>query len=51
VELEPQLDGAFEKLRRGFQDAVAAHDAEALAATVQLKSRFSRPTRLSAQRR
>ncbi len=37
IELEPVLDSAFEKLRRGFQDAVAAHDTEGLAATLDLK--------------
>jgi PAS domain S-box-containing protein len=31
--LEPELGSAFDRLRRGFQDAVAAHDAEALAST------------------
>jgi PAS domain S-box-containing protein len=40
VVLQPQLEGAFEQLRRGFQDAVAAHDPEALAATRPLKSHF-----------
>src|SRR5580704_6049115 len=40
VVLKPQLEGAFEQLKRGFQDAVAAHDPEALAATLQLKGRF-----------
>jgi PAS domain S-box-containing protein len=40
VVLQPQLDGAFEQLKRGFQDAVAAHDPDALAATRPLASRF-----------
>jgi PAS domain S-box-containing protein len=40
VVLQPELDSALDRLRRGFQDAVAAHDTEALAGTRQLKSRF-----------
>jgi|HubBroStandDraft_1064217.scaffolds.fasta_scaffold07711_4 PAS domain S-box-containing protein len=40
VELEPQLTAAFERLRRGFQDAVAAHDTEALASMGELKDAF-----------
>jgi PAS domain S-box-containing protein len=40
IELELQLDGTFEKLRRGFQDAVAAHDADALATTTAVKTHF-----------
>jgi PAS domain S-box-containing protein len=40
LELELQLDGAFERLRRGFQDAVAAGDLDALASTEQLKGKF-----------
>jgi PAS domain S-box-containing protein len=40
VELEPQLTGAFERLRRGFQDAVAAHDTEALASVREFKDAF-----------
>jgi signal transduction histidine kinase len=40
VELEPQLESAFERLRRGFQDAVAIHDAEALSATRDLRTKF-----------
>ncbi len=35
--LGPALDGQFERLRRGFQDAVAAQDTELLAATRALK--------------
>jgi CheY-like chemotaxis protein/Skp family chaperone for outer membrane proteins len=37
VELGPRLDAQFERLRRALQDAVAAHDPEALAATRELK--------------
>jgi PAS domain S-box-containing protein len=33
IELGPQLEGDFDHLRRGFQDAVAAGDMESLAAT------------------
>jgi signal transduction histidine kinase len=40
VALQPKLDGALERLRRGFQDAVAAHDADALAGTRPLKNHF-----------
>ncbi len=40
VELEPQLQGQLERLERGFQDAVAAHDMDALEATRDLKSDF-----------
>jgi signal transduction histidine kinase len=40
VELEPQLQGQLERLARGFQDAVAAHDMDALEATRDLKSDF-----------
>src|SRR2546429_1872 len=40
VELGPNLDRWFERLRRGLQDAVAAHDSEALAATQKLKTQF-----------
>jgi signal transduction histidine kinase len=40
VELEPQLEGQLERLERGFQDAVAAHDMDALAATRDLKTGF-----------
>jgi CheY-like chemotaxis protein/signal transduction histidine kinase len=38
VELGPRLDAQFERIRRGFQDAVAAHDAEALASTREIKN-------------
>jgi CheY-like chemotaxis protein/signal transduction histidine kinase len=38
VELGPRLDAQFERIHRGFQDAVAAHDAEALAATREVKN-------------
>lgn len=40
VELEPQLNAAFERLQRGFQDAVAARDGEALATMGELKVAF-----------
>src|SRR5580658_3754579 len=40
VVLQPELDGSFERLRRGFQDAVAARDAETLATTQTLKDRL-----------
>jgi signal transduction histidine kinase len=40
VELEPQLESQFERIRRGFQDAVAIRDTDALAANRDLKSRF-----------
>src|SRR3954469_8548843 len=37
VDLEPQLQGQFDRLRRALQDAVAARDGDALDATRQLK--------------
>jgi signal transduction histidine kinase len=40
LELEPQLEGRFERMQRAFQDAVAAHDLESLAATQDLKTEF-----------
>ncbi|HEX3769561.1 MAG TPA: ATP-binding protein [Polyangiaceae bacterium] len=40
VELEPRLEGEFERLGRGFQDAVSARDADSLADTEPLRSRF-----------
>jgi signal transduction histidine kinase len=40
VELEPQLEGQLERLERGFQDAVAARDVDALEATRELKAGF-----------
>jgi PAS domain S-box-containing protein len=40
VVLRPELEGAFDRLRRGFQDAVAAHDLEMLQATKAEKERF-----------
>jgi signal transduction histidine kinase/CheY-like chemotaxis protein len=40
LELGPYLEGQFEHIRRGFQDAVAAHDGDALAATSQFKRGF-----------
>jgi hypothetical protein len=48
LELEPQLEGQFERLQRGFQDAVAAHDLDGLAATKELEATFLE--RLSAAR-
>ena len=40
VELEPQLGGLFERIRHGFQDAVASHDMDVLGATSELKRAF-----------
>src|SRR5713226_2400534 len=40
VELGPKLDTHFERLRRGFQDAVAARDLDALARTRELLRAF-----------
>jgi signal transduction histidine kinase len=40
VELEPQLQGQLERLGRGFQDAVTAHDTDALDATRDLERDF-----------
>ncbi len=40
IELEPQLQTQLEHLERGFQDAVAAHDTDALEATRDVKSSF-----------
>jgi signal transduction histidine kinase/DNA-binding response OmpR family regulator len=40
VGLRPQLAGQFERIQRGFQDAVAASDSEKLAMTVELKKEF-----------
>jgi signal transduction histidine kinase len=40
VELQPQLESAFERLQRGFQDAVAIRDGEGLSATRELRARF-----------
>ena len=40
VELEPQLQGQLERIERGFQDAVAAHDLDALEGTRDLKAGF-----------
>src|SRR5216684_2192222 len=40
VELGPNLDTHFERLRRSFQDAVAARDLEALASTRELLRAF-----------
>jgi signal transduction histidine kinase len=40
VELGPQLEGQLERIGRGLQDAVAARDPEALAATSELVTRF-----------
>src|ERR1700678_4333396 len=38
--LEPELSSAFERLKRAFQDAVAAHDLEALAVTRSERARL-----------
>src|SRR3989442_4141610 len=40
VGLRPQLQGQFERIQRGFQDAVAASDSEKLGGTVELKKEF-----------
>src|SRR5437868_6117298 len=40
VGLRPQLQGQFERIQRGFQDAVAASDTEKLGGTVELKKEF-----------
>ena len=40
VELEPQLQGQFERIQRAFQDAVAIRDADALTATRGLEGQF-----------
>ncbi len=40
VELKPQLDAQFDRIRREFQDAVAMRDTDELAAVVALKERF-----------
>ena len=40
VGLRPQLEAQFERIQRGFQDAVAANDVEKLAGTVELKKQF-----------
>jgi signal transduction histidine kinase len=40
LELQPQLEGSFERLRRDFQDAVSAHDGDALAATGDERASF-----------
>jgi signal transduction histidine kinase/ActR/RegA family two-component response regulator len=40
VELEPKLEALFEQLRRGFQDAVGAHDQEALDRTREARDAF-----------
>jgi signal transduction histidine kinase len=40
VELEPQLDAQFERIRRAFQDAVAIRDIDGLAAAKDLEVRF-----------
>src|SRR5438105_2434904 len=38
--LRPQLEAQFERIQRGFQDAVAASDMEKLARTAELKQDF-----------
>lgn len=40
LELRPQLEGQLERIARSFQDAVAAHDLDALATTSQMKDGF-----------
>jgi PAS domain S-box-containing protein len=40
VELEPSLDAQLERISRGFQDAVGAHDSDALEATHAEKIKF-----------
>jgi signal transduction histidine kinase len=40
VELEPQLYAQFDRIVRGFQDAVAIRDVEGLSTTNELKQRF-----------
>jgi len=40
VELEPQLESQFDRIRRAFQDAVAIRDTDGLAVTRDLKRRF-----------
>src|SRR3982074_1948544 len=42
VGLRPQLEAQFERIQRGFQDAVAASDPEKLARTGELKKEFLR---------
>ncbi len=40
VGLRPRLEAQFERIQRGFQDAVAANDAEKLAATADLEKQL-----------
>src|SRR6266851_158794 len=40
VGLRPRLEAQFERIQRGFQDAVAASDSEKLAGTAELKKEF-----------
>ena len=40
VGLRPQLEAQFERMQRGFQDAVAASDTEKLSRMVELKKEF-----------
>src|SRR6266851_5102314 len=42
VGLRPRLEAQFERIQRGFQDAVAASDSEKLAGTAELKKEFLR---------
>jgi len=42
VGLGPRLEAQFERMQRGYQDAVAAADREKLAATVDIKQEFLR---------
>ena len=40
IELEPQLQGELERIQRGFQDAVAAHDLAALEGVHESRDQF-----------
>jgi signal transduction histidine kinase len=40
VELQPQLEGQLERMQRAFQDAVAAHELDALSAPDEMRSTF-----------
>jgi signal transduction histidine kinase/DNA-binding response OmpR family regulator len=40
LRLGPQLDGEFERLKRAFQDGVAAHDLDAINATRAIEDKF-----------
>jgi CheY-like chemotaxis protein len=41
LELGPQLDADFEAMRRGFQDGVAAHDADAIERAIAVRDRMA----------